>query len=52
VREPPLFRKIDPLALRVPALDAAVAFYAELGHALIWRTPTGAGFRLPDADQS
>jgi lactoylglutathione lyase len=50
VSEPPLFRKIDCLALRVPDLDAAVAFYAELGHELVWRTPTGAGFRLPDSD--
>ena len=48
--EPPLFRKIDCLALRVPELDAAVAFYAGLGHQLLWRTPTGAGFRLPDSD--
>jgi predicted enzyme related to lactoylglutathione lyase len=45
-----LFRKVDCLALPVPDLDAALAFYAQLGHELIWRTPTAAGLRLPDSD--
>jgi lactoylglutathione lyase len=46
----PLFRKIDCLALRVADLESAVAFYGILGHELIWRTPTGAGLRLPDSE--
>ena len=46
----PLFRKIDCLALRVADLDKAVAFYGDLGHEVIWRTPTGAAFRLPDSE--
>jgi catechol 2,3-dioxygenase-like lactoylglutathione lyase family enzyme len=50
VSELPLSRKIDCLALRVPELDAAVAFYAELGHELIWRSSTGAGHFVTDAD--
>lgn len=48
--ETPLFRKIDCLALRVADLESAVAFYGTLGHELIWRTPTGAGLRLPDSE--
>lgn len=46
----PLFRKIDCLALRVADLDKAVAFYGDLGHEVIWRTPNGAAFRLPDSE--
>jgi predicted enzyme related to lactoylglutathione lyase len=47
----PLFRAIDCLRLYVPDLDAALAFYRErLGHALVWRTPTAAGLRLPDSN--
>ncbi len=46
----PLFRKVDCLALRVTDLDAALIFYATLGHALIWRTATAAGLRLPDSE--
>lgn len=46
----PLFRKVDCLALRVADLDKAIAFYGALGHELIWRTPTGAAFRLPDSE--
>ena len=45
-----LFRKIDCLGLPVPDLDAAIAFYGSLGHELLWRTPTGAGLRLPESD--
>jgi lactoylglutathione lyase len=50
VTESPLFRKIDCLALRVADLESAVTFYGTLGHELIWRTPTGAGLRLPDSE--
>jgi predicted enzyme related to lactoylglutathione lyase len=47
----PLIRKIDCLQIPVPDLEAALSFYGdELGHALIWRTPTAAGLRLPDSD--
>jgi predicted enzyme related to lactoylglutathione lyase len=46
----PLFHKIDCLALPVPDLDAAVAFYESLGHQLKWRAPTSAAFRLPDSN--
>ena len=48
--ETPLFRKVDCLALRVTDLDAALIFYANLGHALVWRTATAAGLRLPDSE--
>ena len=48
--EPPLFRRVDCLALRVTDLDEALSFYRKLGHELIWRTSTGAGLRLPDSD--
>jgi catechol 2,3-dioxygenase-like lactoylglutathione lyase family enzyme len=35
----------------VPDLDAALAFYRDrLGHALVWRTASAAGLRLPDDD--
>jgi lactoylglutathione lyase len=46
----PLFQKIDCLALPVPDLEAAVAFYASLGHELKWRTPQSAAFQLPDSN--
>ncbi len=47
----PQFRKIDCLQLPVPDLEAGLAFYRdELGHALIWRTATAAGLRLPDSN--
>jgi predicted enzyme related to lactoylglutathione lyase len=47
----PLFRKIDCLRIPVPDLEAALAFYRDrLGHALIWRTDTAAGLRMPDSD--
>jgi predicted enzyme related to lactoylglutathione lyase len=46
----PLFRKIDCLQLPVPDLESGLAFYRDrLGHALIWRTATAAGLRLPDS---
>ena len=48
---PPLIRKVDCVRLYVPDLEAGLAFYRDqLGHELIWRTPTAAGLRLPDTD--
>jgi len=47
----PLFRKIDSLQIPVPDLEAGLAFYRDqFGHALIWRTNTAAGLRLPESD--
>jgi predicted enzyme related to lactoylglutathione lyase len=47
----PLFRKLDCYSLPVANLDSAIAFYEELGHALIWRDGDhAAGLRLPDSD--
>lgn len=47
----PLIRKVDCVRLFVPDLEAGLAFYRDkLGHELIWRTPTAAGLRLPEAD--
>jgi catechol 2,3-dioxygenase-like lactoylglutathione lyase family enzyme len=47
----PLFRKLDNLLLRVPDLDAAVAFYGDrLGHRVLWRSDEAVGFALPDTD--
>ena len=46
----PLFRRIDCLALPVPDLDQALAFYTALGHELVWRSAASAGMRLPDCD--
>jgi predicted enzyme related to lactoylglutathione lyase len=35
----------------VPDLEAGLEFYRDqLGHALIWRTQTAAGLRLPESD--
>ena len=33
----PVFRKIDCYSLPVDDLDKGIAFYASLGHALLWR---------------
>jgi predicted enzyme related to lactoylglutathione lyase len=47
----PLFRKVDCVEIPVPDLEAGLAFYRDrLGHALIWRTDTAAGLRMPDTD--
>src|SRR5262245_11350569 len=47
----PLFRKLDNHLLRVTDLDAAIAFYRDrLGHDLLWRDESAAGFALPDTD--
>lgn len=45
-----LFQKIDCVRLPVDDLEAAIAFYGRLGHALIWRQPTQVGLRLPGTD--
>jgi predicted enzyme related to lactoylglutathione lyase len=46
-----IFQKIDCLQIPVPDLEAGLAFYRDqLGHALIWRTRTAAGLRLPNSD--
>ena len=47
----PLIRKVDCVSLPVRDLDEALAFYRDrLGHALIWRSETAVGLRLPDCD--
>jgi catechol 2,3-dioxygenase-like lactoylglutathione lyase family enzyme len=46
----PLFRKVDCLALPVPELETAVAFYGMLGHKVIWRTGGAVGLSLPDGE--
>jgi predicted enzyme related to lactoylglutathione lyase len=47
----PLFRKVDCLRLAVRDLDEALAFYRDsLGHALVWRSETAAGLRLPESE--
>ena len=45
-----LLSKIDCHSLPVPDLDAGIAFYAALGHDLLWRDETAAGLRLPESD--
>jgi lactoylglutathione lyase len=46
-----LIRKVDCVRLYVPDLEAGLAFYRDrLGHALIWRTETAAGLRLPESE--
>jgi predicted enzyme related to lactoylglutathione lyase len=47
---PALFRTLDCLSLPAPDLDTAVAFYAGLGHDVLWRTETAAGLQLPGSD--
>jgi predicted enzyme related to lactoylglutathione lyase len=47
----PLFRKLDNHLLRVADLDLAIGFYRDrLGHVLLWRDESAAGFALPDTD--
>lgn len=46
----PLFKKIDCLAVPVPDLDAAVAFYRALGLGVKWQAPTSVAFRLPNSN--
>jgi len=46
-----LIRKVDCVRLYVPDLEDGLAFYRDqLGHALIWRTETAAGLRLPESE--
>lgn len=46
-----LIRKVDCIRLYVPDLEAGLAFYRDrLGHALIWRTESAAGLRLPESE--
>ena len=46
-----LIRKVDCIRLYVPDLEAGLTFYRDrLGHALIWRTETAAGLRLPESE--
>ena len=46
-----LVRKVDAIQIRVPDLEAGLAFYRDgLGHQVIWRTPRAVGLRLPDCD--
>ena len=46
-----LLRKVDCVRLFVPDLEAGLSFYRDqLGHALIWRTETAAGLRLPESE--
>ncbi len=47
----PLFQKVDCVRLYVADLDTGLAFYRDqLGHEIVWRTPTAAGLRLPGSD--
>ena len=51
--EDPLLRKVDAVTVRVPDLDAGLAFYADaLGHRLRWRNDAigQAAMALPDSD--
>ena len=45
-----LFRKVDAVQIRVPDLDAGLAFYGDkLGHELRWRSDTAAGLGMPES---
>ena len=47
-----LFVNVDCHGVEVADLDAAIDFYVNrLGHALLWRSETGAGLRLRDAEE-
>ena len=47
----PLLRKVDCLRTPVPDIESGLAFYRDrLGHALLWRTETSAGLKMPDTD--
>jgi predicted enzyme related to lactoylglutathione lyase len=48
-----LLRKVDAVTIRVPSLDAGLAFYSEqLGHQLLWRNDAVGqlALSLPDSD--
>ena len=43
------FLGVDAVVVRVPSLDAGLAFYRDaLGHAVIWRRPDAVGLRMGD----
>ncbi len=47
----PLIKSVDCVRLYVVDLDEGLAFYRDqLGHEIIWRTPTAVGLRLPDSE--
>lgn len=48
----PLLRKVDAVTVRVPDLDAGIAFVQSLGHSLNWRNDGigSAGLALPESD--
>ena len=47
----PLIKSVDCVRLYVVDLDEGLAFYRDqLGHEIIWRTPTAIGLRLPDSE--
>ncbi|MEK7541910.1 MAG: VOC family protein [Patescibacteria group bacterium] len=46
-----LLKKVDCLLLPVPSVEAGLAFYRDqLGHELIWRTPTAVGLKMGGSD--
>ena len=46
-----LIAKVDCIQIPVPDLEEGLASYRDrLGHALLWRSSTGAGLRLPCSD--
>ena len=48
----PLFENIDCFGVQVPDLDEGLRFYQEqLGHRLLWRSPTSAGLAFADGAQ-
>ena len=50
-RNTPLFAKIDCLQIPVPDLDEGLAFYRDqLGHPVVWRSPTQVGLRIGEGD--
>ena len=47
----PLLRHVDSVEVRVPNLDAGLAFYRDLlGQQLVWRAETSAGLTMPGTD--
>ena len=47
----PLLRSVDSVEVRVPNLDAGLAFYRDLlGQELRWRAETSAGLAMPGTD--
>jgi len=48
----PLFLNVDCFGVRVPNLDEGLSFYEQnLGHRLLWRSPTSAGLAFAEAGQ-